>query len=948
MPEWVVWDGVQDFSPLAPPAGARAGDSLLLTFSHLNRAVQRLRASPKTRNHINVVSAVEQGFRGRKYKSTIKKDIAVYIAERSNSLQDLGVGLTWIARCKKYNSQIVPGWEKHKEKPGMKIVHTQLPESGPGSYYSLMYGYICKLWPKFLSNEQDFKELRTCCNRIARMGVMEMLELDCGAHCDFKIINATGGRIVVKCLLMITQTFEDVFCKSMEEHDWKEWFQVCSRSAYPNIDPDAWYAKNQDDINKLKNILLANMGDSLMYDETWLKKQQDKHNKKEAAQTKAAEKAAAKAAAKASEAAEKKGKGGGKGGKGEPAPKRIRTATAKGNVEHKKAVNTEASEEMNLHVTVASGAGFKTRAKFWLEDASTSFNGGLHNVEFSARKPGAVLSCKSTAWRFAVNHPEPVKFKSDNLGGSWISIRTALKRHLAELHEAVALAEDADEAYGALMSEMAGGSAKAAGSGLKLWQRLAQDPDVKLQIMASIIANQNEDHEHSAFLKISKCLATAKSLDVFVESSYTAVQDSFGDEARSLMLALPKEIKKGKGVVPEECDGLISIKSLDVLVSLRAKTIAAVLNCARSQEHVDKFQLKAVAAELQKNVETLGPLDAPLTNRTTWINVWTLLLRPLSSDSHEFTSRIDAITTMTTPLESLHHVRKEAEASDGPGKAEAAAAGGKAAAKDTKEKEYTSVSTFIHETCLIYEHGEQADDGAEGNEKCNEIITMRTVHDFIDELGLCIKTFLYKDQNKDKGYSLLNHCKAVKKGDGKKRKDQVEEYVTLISAPRQATALKLSFCGPVHYSPKENSLQICEMWGQSFYMTPCCDFEGGLFYPAWLVKAVDPGTKADNVETPINMTVLEHSIPFTFSYLPTPVAKQSKVVNLTVKIPYLQGNAESILKKGVVLARPTLANEIGKPSKVALEAFVNRLKVANRKAQSLTRLSHMPLAVWPG
>ena len=109
-----------------------------------------MRIADKTSPYPNVTSAVTQGSRGRRYSKRIKKDVAKYIAERSNSLQGMGVVLAWLSRIKKLAKTIFPAWQEHKKKAERQIVFSAMPDSGPGSYYVLMFEFANKHWPNFL------------------------------------------------------------------------------------------------------------------------------------------------------------------------------------------------------------------------------------------------------------------------------------------------------------------------------------------------------------------------------------------------------------------------------------------------------------------------------------------------------------------------------------------------------------------------------------------------------------------------------------------------------------------------------------------------------------------------------------------------------------------------------------------------------------------------------
>ena len=56
------------------------------------------------------------------------------------------------------------------------------------------------------------------------------------------------------------------------------------------------------------------------------------------------------------------------------------------------------------------------------------------------------------------------------------------------------------------------------------------------------------------------------------------------------------------------------------------------------------------------------------------------------------------------------------------------------------------------------------------DEAARKVIPMRTVHDFMDELSMFVKGAIYKDPNKDKGYTYLETLKETTQGDGKKRR----------------------------------------------------------------------------------------------------------------------------------------------------------------------------------
>ena len=136
MPGFQTWDGVATFAGAAPlDPRARAGDILLFAAAHLNGGARKLRHNPETQFHPNLTSAIELKFKGREYTLTMPWDVAQYVCERSNSLQDLGVGTTWISKIRKMVKIIFPSWSIYKNTPDYKLAATNMPESGPGSYH---------------------------------------------------------------------------------------------------------------------------------------------------------------------------------------------------------------------------------------------------------------------------------------------------------------------------------------------------------------------------------------------------------------------------------------------------------------------------------------------------------------------------------------------------------------------------------------------------------------------------------------------------------------------------------------------------------------------------------------------------------------------------------------------------------------------------------------------
>ena len=123
--EWVKWDGIQNFG-VALPEGAQAGDILLLASAHLTAGLRRCRDNPKTRNHPNVSAPIEIKHRGREYRQTLKTDVASYIAERSNCVQDMGVGNnTWMSRLENESTlSTLPGPSTKTNPNGNKLPRT--------------------------------------------------------------------------------------------------------------------------------------------------------------------------------------------------------------------------------------------------------------------------------------------------------------------------------------------------------------------------------------------------------------------------------------------------------------------------------------------------------------------------------------------------------------------------------------------------------------------------------------------------------------------------------------------------------------------------------------------------------------------------------------------------------------------------------------------------------
>ena len=189
-----------------------------------------------------------------------------------------------------------------------------MPESGPGSYYQIMYEWINKHWKHFLEDQQDFKEVRTVTNRLLTAKWLVPLEEHTGLHCDYKSITKQQARQVVRNLMLVCQIFADHFTKTMTQEHALDLFLVVSRSCYPNCEgDDLWWAKNKEDLKRLSHLLTADMGNSILYDAERVARREQKEQMKIAKQEEKRKEAQAKKEAKAAlkVAAGDKGKRGG-------------------------------------------------------------------------------------------------------------------------------------------------------------------------------------------------------------------------------------------------------------------------------------------------------------------------------------------------------------------------------------------------------------------------------------------------------------------------------------------------------------------------------------------------------------------------------------------------------------------------------------------------------------
>ena len=129
---------------------------LLLAFNHLNEALCRLRSNQITHGHHNVSASIEKGLRRcRKWHVDTPEHVIQYIVETANIFHR-GAAKSFLETLRKYVKVIKPAWGKFMNgssdwKMFKELHHVSgdaaLPDSGPGSYAALFWGWVMERYP---------------------------------------------------------------------------------------------------------------------------------------------------------------------------------------------------------------------------------------------------------------------------------------------------------------------------------------------------------------------------------------------------------------------------------------------------------------------------------------------------------------------------------------------------------------------------------------------------------------------------------------------------------------------------------------------------------------------------------------------------------------------------------------------------------------------------------
>ena len=869
------------------PDHFKDGDSMMLSFAHLTKGLKRNRDTPATMFQYNVAAAIEVGFKGREYH-WLPRDVADYVIERSNNHQDAAIKThTWISRIKKLKNTCEPSFEKFKTSPKFNLNLSALPEAGPGSMLHMKYDFVCQHWSGLVEGVTDLKELSTVTTRLSKFNLIEKLEQHAGLHCDFQHADSEAKQ-VTRSLLVLTQTFQDIYFNSIPKSDFDMMFLIASRSTYKNLGPvPMWYVRTPADLVRLSHILKADMGKSEAYTVQGVDTKKDKTRKGDAGD---AEKEPKGPKIESKGPDEKEPKIESKG-----SVKRVRGKAAIERGEQVKVLNVAASETMVLKI---QPTGAPERNKFWLEDTLTCLNSGVANVAQQHHKQAVREDAALFCWRWAVCYPNPTTWYGTEYKQTWIPVRKAAKTHVAKVHEATVMAEDADRTLNVLVQELS--DTKEADP---VWVIKLRNLEVKLMIVSLLQCNSPNAAgprpgrpcaEH-----VRDILKSSDNTQDFLSQTFDYFEKVYPPDVRLVTKNMSSYCKVARTLHPDAAGIINSMSELALLVDMRGRSIVDAMRNPLAKEDLQRLRLEPQSQAIIDHCDMIAPVDCAIDSKPNWTSVWALLLAPINQPS-DFSRHLDAMTLIAKPVKVTTEASAPQQSSASSGadsksvnqhnqhgsrdtavvplsmhfldcslvcelpsddeslpiiqtakaKAKARAATIAAAkansdpneppAKKQKEEEGTPEDSLAEAAQAAAAAG--AADAAEADEKLIELVPMRVVSDFVDQLAMEIRNLFYQKDNTDVGYSYLGTMPDATASQIATRK----QHLVTLCAPR--SSIRLAFIGPVTYVPKEGHIMVARMWGQQFFISPHDEIDSGHFYPAWLLKCV---------RTPTNKHILQ-------------------------------------------------------------------------------------------
>ena len=624
--------------------------SLLLAANHLNEGLRRLAADPKTRSHPNVQSALERGLRGcRSWNIDAPRQVLAHIIDRANKYHK-GAMNSFIQVCKKYIKEYSPCWITWKS-DNLKE-NENLPPSGPGSEYNMMWDVISKAYKKLpISGKEELHNLKAVVSDMEKWGVTDEFFRTASKNCDF-ISPTLSTSQVIKSMLCVCSAMKE-FHHTLPLKEFQDLFITCSLFAYPNRKKrntagdefiEVQHLKDAMDCDFFKAIMKSGMSTSALYDP-----------KKQKQVTKAkGEK----------ETGENKENDGGEGendfAPGGKTVKRRRGKAADKNAEESKKRNVMPTEHMVLQIIGQHG---KVRDRQWPEDLVSALRAALANCaeeKWDRRlKREALLAC--IAWARNGGHLE---WRGMAFTKAWIPTRKSVKSWLAKSHNSKAMEEDGDEVEE--INKAAGGerNGDVQSQALPKWERYLSDADVKAQILRftsepdNMSERDDEFQRCGAYSGIVSLLSSSSSkgagnkVDMlqFLSDAYDRFEAVINQELREGLCGATKYMGRSHGALPLCCIDLIDPSHIKALLEHRSRCMLLLF-----KNFASTFDQQAMECVVSGHADDLCKLDAGVMEAELWNRVWSFVVAPLEEDEsasveQQFGLRMDTIRSMLLPL----------------------------------------------------------------------------------------------------------------------------------------------------------------------------------------------------------------------------------------------------------------------------------------------------------
>ena len=155
IPEIQSYSG-QDFGVDGDGLTFRMGQILLLGFNHRNQALKRLRSNPSTRNHPNVVAALERGLQMCRKWTILSRDVADHVAGHANQYHD-GAADGPGAILGLLQTRIEPAFEEWKNEKRLK---GETFATCGNAAYELFWKWVKPRWGAIFKAKQDLLDCK--------------------------------------------------------------------------------------------------------------------------------------------------------------------------------------------------------------------------------------------------------------------------------------------------------------------------------------------------------------------------------------------------------------------------------------------------------------------------------------------------------------------------------------------------------------------------------------------------------------------------------------------------------------------------------------------------------------------------------------------------------------------------------------------------------------------